>query len=368
MIFWEKVLLKYPMKLQPSDDDIENLPIVFHKWFIAYNQGERVIFARLHDDCMWNVPPSNNWTDYNSNKDVSLETLTNSIPYFHQVTDFDLYMGTAKFNNKDITWTPIHQWKYRNNRTVYFNETLTKRTNSELSSDEGSNKSNPDKDTAQVKDLLRQAEATVISAIQKLSSRAGTPDPTDLPLPKASLLLGKSKLSTTEVSQTATSPVSKGKAPAPPPIRTCTSSSSPRPTQTTALSSTTKLPAPPPRNPKGTTPLVKSNPPVSTSKLPPQPPGGNPPALPPTAPMAQPNPPPHILGTAPKSYNGKGDTAITFWNSLENYFTVNATTFNTNAKKVSSALTYFKQGTQAGDWASDHITTILAGNPVNYGT
>jgi len=59
---------------------------------------------------------------------------------------------------------------------------------------------------------------------------------------------------------------------------------------------------------------------------------------------------------------------IAFWNSLENYFTVNATTFNTNKKKVSSALTYFKQGTQAGDWASDHIATILARNPVNYGT
>jgi len=73
------------------------------------------------------------------------------------------------------------------------------------------------------------------------------------------------------------------------------------------------------------------------------------------------------LGTAPESYNGKGDTAIAFWNSLENYFTVNAATFDTDKKKVSSALTYFKQGTQAGDWASDHISTILVANPVNYG-
>ena len=159
-----------------------------------------------------------------------------------------------------------------------------------------------------------------------------------------------------------------GKAPAPPPARTSTSCSSLRPTQTTALSSTTKLPAPPSRNPKGTTPLTKPNPSASTLKLPPQPPGGNPPAPPPAAPMAQPNPPPRILGTAPESYNGKGDTAIAFWNSLENYFTVNATTFNTNTKKVSSALTYFKQGTQAGDWASDHIASILAGNPVDYRT
>jgi len=365
MIFWEKVLLKYPTKLQASEEDTKYLPIVFSKWFIAYDQGERVIFAWLHDDCVWSIPPTKTWTNYNTSKDISLETLTDLVPYFHQVTDFDLYTGRVKYNNKDVIWTPIHQWKYRNNRTVHFNETPTEGTNSEHSSDEASNKSNLDEDTAQVEDLLRQAETTVTSAIQKLSSRAGTPEPTNSPLPKASLLLGKSKLSTAEVSQTATPPISKGKAP---PTRTSTSSSSPQPTQTAALSSTNKPLAPPSRNPKGTAPLAKPNPPASTSKLPPQPPGGNPPALPPAAPMAQPNPPPRILGTAPEPYNGKGDMAIAFWNALENYFTVNATTFDTNTKKVWSALTYFKQGTQAGDWASDHISTILAGNPVNYST
>jgi len=69
----------------------------------------------------------------------------------------------------------------------------------------------------------------------------------------------------------------------------------------------------------------------------------------------------------PEPFSGKGDTAITFWNSLENYFTVNANVFNTDQKKVSSALTYFKQGTQAGDWASDDIATALAANPIAYG-
>jgi len=356
------------MKLQASEEDAEYLPIVFSEWFVAYNQGERVIFAWLHDDCVWSIPPSKTWTNYDTSKDISLETLTDLIPNFHQVTEFNLYMGRAKYNNKDVIWTPIHQWKYCNNRTVHFNETLTEGTNFEPSSDKDSEKSNLDEDTAQVEDLLRWAETTVTSAIQKLSSRTGTPELSDSPLPKASLLPGKFKLSTTEVGQTATPPASKGKALAPLPTKTSTSSSSPRPTQTAALSSTTKPPAPPPRNPKGKTPPTKPNLPASTSKLPPQPPGGNPPAPPPTAPMAQPNLPPCILGTAPKPYNGKGDTAIAFWNALKNYFTVNATTFDTNAKKVSSALTYFKQGTQAGDWASDHIATILSGNPVNYGT
>jgi len=149
MIFWEKVLLKYPTKLQASEEDAEHLPIVFSEWFVAYDQGERVIFVQLHDDCVWSVPPNKVWTDYNSSKEISLETLTNLVPYFHQVTDFNLYMGKAKFNNKDVIWTPIHQWKYRNNRTVHFNETLTKGTNSKLSSNKGSEKSDPDKDTVE---------------------------------------------------------------------------------------------------------------------------------------------------------------------------------------------------------------------------
>jgi len=170
MIFWEKVLLKYPTKLQASEEDAESLPIVFSKWFVAYNQGERVIFVRLYHNCVWSIPPSKTWTDYDTSDNVPLETLLDLVPYLDQVTNFNLYTGKVKYNNKDVIWTPIHQWKYHNNRTVHFNETPTKGTNSELSSDKDSEKSNPDEDTAQVEDLLRQAETTVTSAIQKLSS------------------------------------------------------------------------------------------------------------------------------------------------------------------------------------------------------
>jgi len=376
MSHWELTYKQYPTKLLPTPEDARNIPVIFSDWFITHDKGDRVRFAQFGDKAVWNVNPDDPWIYLQTNLAVPQETLEAALPYFDQLTNLDIYTGFAKYNGKNVAWhQPMQTWKYCNHRTVHFNQTPTKGTNSalnseeetsELSSNESAEKSDPDEDTAQVEDLLRRAETTVTSAIQKLSSQAGTPDPTDLPLPKESPLLGKSKLSTTEVSQTATPPISKGKAPAPP--RTSTSHSSLRPTQTAALSSTTKPPAPSSRNPKGTTPPAKPNPPASTSKLPPQPPGGNPPAPPPTVPMAQPNPPPRILGTAPESYNGKGDTVIAFWNSLENYFTVNATTFDTDEKKVSSALTYFKQGTQAGDWASDHIATILAGNPVNYGT
>ena len=74
------------------------------------------------------------------------------------------------------------------------------------------------------------------------------------------------------------------------------------------------------------------------------------------------------MGTALEPFDGNGDKAIVFWNVLNNYFTVNATTYDTDPKKVSSALTYFKQGTQARDWASDRIAIALAANPADYGT
>jgi len=373
MSHWEITYNQYPTKLKPTTEDTCNIPVVFPDWFVTHDKGDRVQFAQFGNEGVWNIDPDGPWVYLKTNLTIPHETLENALPYIDQLANLDIYTRLATYNGKGIAWhRPTQTWKYRNNRTVHFNQTPTEGTNSALNSEEEVKSSEEseksDKDTAQVEDLLKRAETTVTSAIQKLSSRTGTPEPTSSPLSKASPLPGKSKLSTTEVSQTATPPVSKGKAPAPPPTRTSTSSSSPRPTQTAAISSTTKPPVLPSRNPKGTAPSVKHNPPVSTSKLPPQPPGGNPPAPPQAAPMAQPNPPPRILGTAPEPYNGKGDMAIAFWNALENYFTVNATTFDTDAKKVSSALTYFKQGTQAGDWASDHITTILAGNPVNYGT
>jgi len=81
--------------------------------------------------------------------------------------------------------------------------------------------------------------------------------------------------------------------------------------------------------------------------------------------MAQQNQP-CILGTAPEPYDRKGDKAIAFWNVLENYFAVNTATFDMDEKKIASALTYFRQETQAGEWASDRIATALAANPTDY--
>jgi len=228
MSHWDATYKQYPTKLVPTTKDTHNIPVIFPDWFVTHDKGDRVRFTQFGNEAVWNVDPNGPWVYLQTNLEIPQETLEATLPYFDQLVDLNICTGLATYNRKSVAWhRPTQTWKYRNNRTVHFNQTPTEGTNStlnseeeeasETSSNESSKKSDPDTDTAQVEDLLRQAETTVTSAIQKLSSQAGTPEPTNSPLPKASLLLGKSKLSTTEVSQTATPPVSKGKAPVPPP-------------------------------------------------------------------------------------------------------------------------------------------------------
>jgi hypothetical protein len=75
-----------------------------------------------------------------------------------------------------------------------------------------------------------------------------------------------------------------------------------------------------------------------------------------------------LLGATPEPYTRKCNTAEAFWSSLENYFFINQDTFTNELRKVSSALTYFKIGTPAGDWAQDRQKTALTATPINFGT
>jgi hypothetical protein len=77
---------------------------------------------------------------------------------------------------------------------------------------------------------------------------------------------------------------------------------------------------------------------------------------------------PHLLGTAPESFDGSTDKAIAFWNMLKNYYTTNEAIYDTETKKIAAVLTHFKLGMQAGEWASDHMATALTAAPINYGT
>ena len=77
---------------------------------------------------------------------------------------------------------------------------------------------------------------------------------------------------------------------------------------------------------------------------------------------------PRLIGTAPEPFTEKGEHALSFWNSLENYYHTNNDAYADDNKKVTAALTHFKVGTQARNWASDRMATALSANPVTYGT
>jgi len=180
MSHWELTYNQYPTKLAPTTEDTRNIPVVFPNWFITHDKRDRVRFAQFGNEAVWNINPDGPWIYLQTNLAVPQGTLEAALPYYDQLTELDIYNGVALYNRKVVAWhQPTQTWKYCNNRTVHFNQTPTKGTNStlnseeeasEASSSEGSEKLDPDEDTAQVEDLLRQAETTVTSAIQKFSS------------------------------------------------------------------------------------------------------------------------------------------------------------------------------------------------------
>jgi len=101
------------------------------------------------------------WFYLKTNLEILQGTLETALPYSDQLTNLDIYTRFAEFNGKDVAWhRPTQTWKYRNNRTVHFNQTPTKGTNSALNlekeeSGSETQDSESGKETAQVKELLK---------------------------------------------------------------------------------------------------------------------------------------------------------------------------------------------------------------------
>ena len=108
---------------------------------------------------------------------------------------------------------------------------------------------------------------------------------------------------------------------------------------------------------------------VVQAPVPLQQPLSPPPPVPPPAPrMAANPPPPRNLGATPELFSGKTEDAENFWSTLENHFYLNAGLYADDDQKISTALTYFKVGTPAGQWAKDRQTAALNANPITFGT
>jgi len=318
---WEKCQKRFSNRTAFTESEKDHLSIFFDNHFAATDQGQHFLFALFADLVVWSAGPSHPWRYLDDNNLVSEELLTAKFLNKEYIDNLHPLKGTGQYEGKEVKYSPRKAcWTYLNNRTVHFHRTSTSE----------SLESPTDDDTAQVEQLLERAETTVTSAIQKLQTVSRPASPA------------------VQTSSLPTPPVSKGKAPAPIPPRTRT----PVAWAPTPKTSTSQQP-------------VQAPPPQPAA---PQPPPGNPPPNPPApAAMAQQNQP-RILGTAPDPYDGSPEKVIAFWNTLANYYTINDAVYATNAQKVSSALTHFKIGTPARNWASDLMQTALAAQPTNYGT
>ena len=139
-------------------------------------------------------------------------------------------------------------------------------------------------------------------------------------------------------------------------------------TATTSLQRLTPDPTPeagPSTSTRPATPTARPPPSVANPRL-----GFHPITVPvppvPAAPMATATP--KALGASPEAFDGKAEHAENFWSSLANYVHLNGTLFSSDSRMVSAALTYFKLGTPAGEWARDRQSTALALNPPDFGS
>lgn len=377
---WEDLKADYPTRLSPTTREQDHCYASFTDWFVTLYQTERVIFALWDNRIFYSHGHGRSWRSNNDSKVIDPKEFIASFPHQDKLTNLDPHKGTALFDGKQLKWNKKGQhWTYNNNFSVDFD----KETHS---SADYTPEPEEDNDTAKVAELLQRTEHTVTAATEKLQQLRQPASRSDSPARRltsreTSPFHTRTKSPAQEPSQTATPPVSKGKgkqpASVPSRVRTPVPSTIAYPTQTAAASSSLhtprptpapsqppKAPTPPPAAP--TAPVYR---PVSVVVPAPQPPGGNPPTPPPAAaPMAQQNAPPRPIGNPPEPFDGVPAKAQSFWNALNNYYTLNADAFTTMDKKVASALGYFKIGTRAGDWATKRMETTLMANPVTYGT
>ena len=362
---WEKLKKSYVTCFPPTKEEQKIIPLCFKDAFAAAKVGTRTLFANFEEEPVWVAKPHVSWKYVSTNEDVDVSEIVRWFPYYQQLEDINPFTRNARFDGKDVYYSPLSEvWHYFNNHKVHFNRSEASESNQEDSEDEeeeddedeeedNKDPSEPGSDTAKVNELLLSAETSVTSALQKISSKPGTPVQQTSTLPRIS------RDPSPEPSQVPTPPVSKGKQPTPP-LRPCALVPS---TSTVLARPITPKVAPPPV-PKGNTsggtmssvphtasPLTRTTkacPPVSSTPT-----------------MAATLCP---VGATPEAYDGKASSAIAFWNTLENYYTVNTAVYANKKARIQSALTHFKLGTQAGEWASNWIAKALGANPVDYRT
>ena len=195
---WEKLKKSYVTHFPPTEEERKTIPLCFQEAFATAKLGTRTIFARFEEEPVWVTKSHISWKYISTNEDVNISEIVGWFPYYQQLEDINPFTGIARFNGKNVYYNTLSEtWKYLNNHTVHFNRSEASESNQEDSEDEeeednedeeedNKDPSEPGSDTAKVNELLLSAETSVTSALQKISSRPGTPAQQTSALPRIS--------------------------------------------------------------------------------------------------------------------------------------------------------------------------------------
>src|SRR6266404_1916012 len=273
------------------------------------------------------------WTLLDLDRYLEPSEVYQSCSNYHRVSNINFCTLIGRYKGKNIRWHPTNlQWQYINSRPVNFTPTP---------------KPSPtpsEQDEEEVAGTLASVTQRIESLVSQVS-RANTPSP---PSPGPSHAVSH-HLSPLQV------PGSLPESPRP---------SSIVPSPLGILPPVVPLSrAPTPSPPSMLTPSTSTG-----SVTPASPASAGSPVLAPLAPIMAAPAPSKTFGSAPEPFDGKPIHAQAFWHALENYYYLNGDNFATEHKKVSSALTHFRIGTAAGEWAQDRQKAALSQTPPDFGS
>ena len=332
-----------------TTEELEEIPIYLAQPF--FDTDENQFYAWWETRLAYSFDGKPPWSFEDNDEYIEDTDFEERFPGYSQVTNRTLLKAlTGEYNGQEVRWTFKHEeWRYKNHKTVVFN-------NPDPAEPSGSEDPPESEDEqAEVSQLLEDTVQKVSSLITRFS-RPQTPQTPTPRTPRA--LPGEFPVTPGPSSQVQALPTPAATVIATP-ARAPASSTLPVNPVLPATVPPTQVasPAQAPVNP----PPVQVAPPA-----PPVHPVGTP-TGPPAAGMAA-NPPPKLMGASPEPFDGKPGKAESFWTTLANYYFLNADLFPNEGKKVSSALTYFRLDSPAGEWARDRQKAALAQTPPDFGT
>jgi hypothetical protein len=319
----------------PTRKETDSLPFNFTNLEVYQLGKRRTLFAdwitRDINTLVQQIPEARSWEFYNNNQPIKHSHWNNRYPGAEHVEELDLRYLAGRFQMKNVHWSRSQVcWLYGNNRPVDFAASASQTSSKPPTPTEGScsseDKEDASEDEAQVTEILDRTREVLAAAASTLREQSAPPTPQTVPgglplTPRPSTSWAGLFPTPTSIPQKSTPPRLPSREPSPSRFRT------PSPMVLPVQAPPVQIP--PVRNTMSTRPL----------------------------------------GAAPDPFDGKADNAENFWTALETYYHLNSGIFDTEAKKIVAALTYFKAGTSAAEWVRERQKAAFAmPGGTNFGT